>query len=39
VALTGYLSHSSVAKRERGEKHEIERIFEEGIARFLRQRK
>ena len=38
AALTGYLAHSIIAKRERGEKHEIERIFEEGIARYLRQR-
>ena len=38
ASLTGYLAHSIIAKRERGEKHEIERIFEEGIARFLRQR-
>ena len=36
--LTGYLAHSVIAKRERGEKHEIERIFEEGIARYLKQR-
>ena len=38
VAFTGYLARSIVAKRERGEKHEIERIFEEGIARYLKQR-
>jgi len=39
AVLTAFLSHSIIAKRERGEKHEIERIFEEGIARFLTQRK
>ena len=38
AALMGSLASSIVAKRERGEKHEIERIFEEGIATILRQR-
>ena len=37
--LTGFLARSIVAKRERGEKHEIERIFEEGIDRYLKQRR
>jgi len=36
--LTGYLARSIVARRERGEKYEIELIFEEGIARYLKQR-
>lgn len=35
AALVGYLSYSIVDKRQRGEKHEIERIFEEGIARYI----
>jgi hypothetical protein len=39
TALVIYLASAIIAKRERGEKHEIERIFEEGIANILRQRK
>lgn len=35
AGLVGHLAQSIVAKRERGEKHEIERIFEESIARYL----
>jgi len=35
--LLGWQAHSTVASRERGEKHEIERLFEEGIRQFLRQ--
>jgi hypothetical protein len=38
AALAGFLALSVVAKRERGEKYEIERIFEEGIAKYLKQR-
>jgi hypothetical protein len=38
AALFWSLAQAIVAKRERGEKYEIERIFEEGIARYLRQR-
>lgn len=37
--LVGYLSHSIVEKRERGEKHEIQRLFEAGIAKYLKQRR
>jgi hypothetical protein len=33
--LTAFLVHSVLSRRGRGEKHEIERIFEEGIARHL----
>lgn len=42
LLLAGLITHlalSIVAKRERGEKHEIEKIFEEGIARYLMQRR
>jgi len=39
TALVVYLTSAIIAKRERGEKHEIERIFEEGIAKILKQRK
>ena len=39
AALTGFLARLVVVKRERGEKYEIERIFEDGIARYLKQRK
>jgi hypothetical protein len=35
----GSLVRSVITSRERGEKHEIERIFEQGIFDFLRQRK
>ena len=38
AALAGSLVHSAVTRRERGEKHEIERIFEEGIMRCLKAR-
>jgi hypothetical protein len=39
AALIGYLANSILVKRARGEKHEIERAFEEGIARYLKLRK
>jgi hypothetical protein len=39
TALVAYLTQAIIAKRERGEKHEIERIFEDGIAKILKQRK
>jgi hypothetical protein len=39
AALVGYLAYSVVEKRQRGEKHEIERIFEESIAKYLKQRR
>jgi hypothetical protein len=38
TALVVYLASAIIAKRERGEKHEIERIFEEGIAKILKTR-
>ena len=38
TALVAYLASAIISKRERGEKHEIERIFEEGIAKILKQR-
>jgi hypothetical protein len=38
AAFVGCEVRSIVAKRERGEKHEIERIFEQGISNYLRQR-
>jgi hypothetical protein len=39
AALVGYEARSIVASRQRGEKHEIERVFEQGVSDFLRQRR
>jgi hypothetical protein len=38
TAFLGCEVRSIIVKRERGEKHEIERIFEQGILSYLRQR-
>lgn len=39
IALcTGFLARSIVERHRRGEKHEIERAFEDGVKRYLQQR-
>ncbi|HBG05192.1 MAG: pilus assembly protein PilZ [Geobacteraceae bacterium GWC2_58_44] len=39
AALVGFQLRAIVVKRERGEKHEIARIFEKAIADYLRERR
>ncbi|HBA88380.1 MAG TPA: PilZ domain-containing protein [Geobacter sp.] len=39
AAVAAFLVHANIVKREAGEKWEVQRVFDEGIMKFLRQQR